>query len=134
MQGPQVKLGLVSNVWSKMMHFEKCGDLEQGHSHKFDHITLLASGKLQVRANGKPSEFVAPNMIFIKAGVEHELTALEDNTVCYCIHAIRDGERVEDIVDPTMIPEGINALNHVEVYGSLIHATEQFLDPRSQNT
>jgi hypothetical protein len=45
-------------------------------------------------------------MIYIKAGVEHKLTALQANTVAYCIHALRDGDRVEDIVSPDMIPEG----------------------------
>ena len=34
----------------------------------------------------------------IKAGVVHELVALEDDTLAHCIHAMRDGERVEDIV------------------------------------
>ena len=30
----------------------------------------------------------------------HDLLALEDDTVCYCIHGIRDGNGVEDIIDP----------------------------------
>ena len=57
--------------------------------------------------DGKESIFVAPQMIYIKAEKMHELTALEDNTVAYCIHTLRDGNGVEDILDPTMIPEGI---------------------------
>lgn len=102
-----VKLGMVSNIFSKMMHFVKAGDMEQGHCHQFDHLTLLATGELSVKVDGVATAFKAPHMIFIRANVEHELTALADGTVAYCIHAIRDGERVEDIVDPTMIPKGI---------------------------
>jgi hypothetical protein len=37
----------------------------------------------------------------------HELVALEDNTVAYCIHALRDGNGVDDIVSPDMVPSGV---------------------------
>ena len=86
------------------MSFVKAGDLERGHSHVFDHVTLLASGKIRVTALGQSTDFTAPHHIFIKAGVVHALLALEDNTVVHCIHALRDGERVEDIVNPTSVP------------------------------
>lgn len=86
------------------MHFVNSGDMEQGHSHCFDHVTLLASGKLRLTALGQSSDFTAPHHIFIRAGVEHELMALEDNTTVHCIHAIRDGERIEDIIDPASVP------------------------------
>lgn len=104
MDKPHVHISCVSNVFIKQMRFLKAGDTEQGHSHCFDHVTLLATGKIKLTANGKSDEFTAPHHIFIKAGVEHELVALEDNTTVHCIHAIRDGERVEDIVDPSSIP------------------------------
>ena len=42
MSNPIVKLGSVANIYSRMMHFEKAGDIEQGHIHDFDHLTLLA--------------------------------------------------------------------------------------------
>jgi quercetin dioxygenase-like cupin family protein len=102
--GPEVTISCVSNVFVKQMQFVKAGDKEQGHSHCFDHLTLLASGKIKLTALGKSDEFTAPSHIFIKAGVEHELEALEDNTTVHCIHAIRDGERVEDIIDPASVP------------------------------
>lgn len=104
MDRPYVHVSCVSNVFIKQMRFAKAGDIEQGHSHCFDHLTLLASGKLRLTALGKSTDFIAPHHIFIKAGVEHELMALEDETVAHCIHAIRDGERIEDIVDPASVP------------------------------
>ena len=88
------------------MHFRKRGDIEYGHAHQFDHLTLLAKGSLNVKIDDKVTKFVAPNMIFIRKDVEHELVALENDTIAYCIHPLRDGVRVEDILDPTMIPEG----------------------------
>ena len=104
---PYVSIGCVANLFSRQMHFQKAGDREHGHTHPFDHLTLLAAGKLQVTVEGKTTEFKAPHMIFIKAEHNHELVALEDNTVAYCVHALRVGERVEDILDPAMVPAGV---------------------------
>jgi hypothetical protein len=46
-------------------------------------------------------------MIFIKADKKHMLEALEDNTVAYCIHALRDKDGSGDILDPSMVPDGV---------------------------
>lgn len=94
-----------------MMHFEKAGDIEFGHTHPFDHLTLLATGSLKIKVDDKETIFKAPHMIYIHKDVKHELTALEDNTVAYCIHALRDGNGVDDILDPAMIPAGVNPLS-----------------------
>lgn len=112
--GPVVTISCVSNVFIKQMVFPKKGDFEEGHAHTFDHVTLLSSGRLQLNALGKSTEFSAPHHIFIKAGIEHELIALEDNTAVHCIHALRDGGRVEDIVDPESLPLHVNRLEFDE--------------------
>jgi len=111
MNSPKITLGCVANLYSRMMHFEKAGDTEQGHEHQYDHLTLLASGKLQVRVNGGSTDFEAPHMIYIVKDKQHELVALEDNTVAYCIHALRDKDGSGDILDPSMIPNNIDPLN-----------------------
>lgn len=109
MNSPIVHIGCVANLYSRMMRFEKAGDIEVGHKHQFDHLTLLAKGKLQVTVEGKTSEFSAPHMIWIHKDKIHELVALTDETVAYCIHALRDIE-TGDIIDPSMIPDGVSAL------------------------
>lgn len=103
---PEVKIGCVANLYSRMMHFKKAGDIEVGHKHQFDHLTLLAKGRLQVTVEGNVSEFTAPHMIYIRADKVHELIALTDDTVAYCIHALRTHEG--DIIDPSMVPEGVD--------------------------
>lgn len=110
MEYPNTQIGCVANLWSKQMHFIKAGDTERGHSHIFSHLTLLAKGSLRVTVEGVSTEFTAPHMIYIEKEKIHELTALEDDTLAYCIHALRDGNGVEDILDPAMVPQGINAL------------------------
>lgn len=111
MDQPQVKIGNVANLFVRMMHFEKEGDVEIGHTHSFDHLTLLAKGSLNVRINGQDTLFVAPQMIYIKAELVHELTAKSDNTVAYCIHALREKE-TGDIIDPEFVPKAdeLNAM------------------------
>jgi len=108
MANSKTQLSLISNLWIKLMTFEKAGDINPGHKHTFDHPTLLAKGRLQVDVDGVVSEFTAPHIIYIKKDKIHTLTALEDDTVAACIHALRDGDLAEDIVDPAMIPAGIN--------------------------
>lgn len=108
---PHVSISCVANLFCKQMLFVKSGDVEHGHRHAFDHTTLLASGSVEVKANGKTIRFSAPHMIFIKADIEHEITALEDNTVAYCIHALRKDDESGDIISPDMIPAGVNVLS-----------------------
>ena len=108
---PEVKIGKVANLYSRQMHFKNVGDVEHGHTHQFDHLTLLAAGRLQVTVDGHVSEFTAPHMIYIKKDKMHELVALEQNTVAYCIHALRIGGAVDDIIDPDMVPEGVELPN-----------------------
>lgn len=103
----EVKIGCVSNLYSRMMHFKNIGDTEHTHTHSFDHLTLLAAGSVKCEVDGSETIFKAPHMIFIHKDKHHAFTALEDDTVAYCIHPMRIGERVEDIVDPSMIPEGV---------------------------
>ena len=108
---PEINLGCVANLFSRQMHFKNAGDMELGHTHSFDHLTLLAAGSLKVTIEGRETVFKAPHMIYIHKDKIHELTALEDNTVAFCIHALRDGNGVDDILDPAMIPAGVDPVS-----------------------
>ncbi len=108
MNTPETSIGCVANLFSRMMHFKNVGDTEHGHKHQFDHLTLLAKGKLRVTVESNTSEFTAPHMIYIHKDKLHELVALENDTVAYCIHALRGDNETGDILDPNMIPAGID--------------------------
>ena len=110
MSTPVVSIGCVANLYSRMMRFERAGDIEIGHTHQFDHLTLLAKGRLKVTVEGVATEFTAPHMIYIHKDKVHELEALSDETVAYCIHALRDKE-TNEIIDPSMIPANASAIN-----------------------
>lgn len=110
MSVPVVKIACVANLYSRMMHFQKAGDIEQGHTHQFDHLTLLAKGRLRVTVDGNTTDFTAPHMIYIHKDKFHVLEALTDETVAYCIHALREKDTGE-ILDASMIPNGADALS-----------------------
>lgn len=107
-------IGSCHNVFIRQMHFVNKGDNEVQHTHAFDHITLLSKGSLDVECNGKHTTFVAPHMIYIKADNVHGMTALEDDTLAYCIHAIgnSDKKNIDDIITDDMIPNG-SAYEHL---------------------
>jgi quercetin dioxygenase-like cupin family protein len=111
MNAPDVKLGCVANVFVRMMHFKEVGDIERGHTHDFDHVTLVANGTIELTVNPDTDQaitvsFTAPQLIFIAKDKVHQLKALQPNTVACCIHGLRDEN--DDILDPSMVPEEVH--------------------------
>lgn len=85
------------------------GEVVNGHAHEFDHVTVCLAGAIRVHyvidgkrfiteiwaaSKDKPRQF----MCNIRAGIEHELEALEDNTQygCFYPHRKANGEVVEE--------------------------------------
>lgn len=94
------ELGWFGNIWVRQNVLPSKGDAYAGHTHKFDHVTLLVSGRVLVEVEGcAPKEFAAPTFIVVRKEHKHQITALENNTIYYCVFALRDidGEVVEDI-------------------------------------
>ena len=85
------ELGYFGNIWVKQNVFDHAGEVHEGHFHKFDHVTLLVSGKVSVQIKDNPvKEFTAPTFIVIRKEHQHQFTALEENTIYYCVYALRD--------------------------------------------
>ena len=109
MEQPEIKLLAISNVYCRLMNFKKAGDQELGHYHSYDHGTLLSVGSLRVEILDEQDNvlsekvFTAPTFIFIRKDKKHRLTALQDNTVASCIHALRTID--EEILDPEFLVE-----------------------------
>lgn len=103
-----IDLGYFGNIWVKQHHLHNRQDNGGGHAHKFDHITLLCQGKVKVEIDGyEPKEFTAPTFIIIRKEHQHKITALEDNTIYYCVFALRniDGEVIDNIYGEQHDPE-----------------------------
>jgi hypothetical protein len=115
MNSPSIKIIAVSNVYCRLMNFEKAGYEEIGHTHFYDHGTLVSSGSVRVEIldddNNTVSSkvFQAPGFIFVEKDKKHRITSLEDNTIVVCIHALRDVyDNLLDpdfLIDPTIFDE-----------------------------
>lgn len=75
----------------------------QQHVHKYDHLSILASGRALVEVEGSVSEFSGPACLVIKAGKSHKVTAVTD-AVWYCVHATSSID--ESTVDSSLIMPG----------------------------
>jgi hypothetical protein len=124
MSSPEIKMLAISNVFSRLMHFKKAGDIEVSHTHSYDHGTLLSSGSVQVDMLDDNNEivstkiFVAPTFIFINKNNYHKITALEDNTVCACIHAIKTID--EELVDSDFLVNQLEGTGKGELKQAVI--------------
>jgi len=102
---PITDVKIVDNVFVKLHRFIEIGDTHEGHAHAFDHITLLAAGSVKMVHDNGEAEYKAPHLIITPKGITHQFIALEPNTVFCCIHAIRDGDSVDDVASQDITPE-----------------------------
>lgn len=100
------ELGFFGNVWVRQNWLLKAGDTAGGHLHHHDHVSLLVKGSVEVEVDGsEPKRFKSPTFILIKKNFRHKITALEDDTVFYCVFALRDVDgNVVDIADVANLP------------------------------
>lgn len=70
------------------------------HEHKDDHFSFLGAGHVIVFADGVPTQYKAPALIVIKAGVQHSVTAITD-ALWYCVHST--DEKDPKTVDAALI-------------------------------
>ena len=122
------ELGYFGNVWVRQNYLAKVGDAHPGHKHHFDHVSLLATGKVRVTVEGYPSkEFTAPTFIVIKKEHNHTFEALADGTLWYCVFALRDinGE-VTDIYSGDNSPYGQADTKDYKVCKVDLEATSQY--------
>jgi len=104
-KNPLTGMMIVDNVFVRIHHFVRIGDTHQGHAHTFDHITLLSSGAVKMVHDNGEEDYKAPFLIVTPKGIKHQFTALEENTVFCCIHAIRDGDSIDDVASPDITEE-----------------------------
>lgn len=134
MNQPDIEVIAVSNVYSRLMYFKHCGDVEEGHSHTYDHATLVSSGAVRYEVLDGPNgnvvaakNFYAPGFVFVEKEKYHRLVALEDKTVCACIHALRSID--EEIVSPDCLIEPIKREWFNQIFDAVAKRTGKSVAP-----
>ena len=87
-----------TGIYAREMNMPK-GYIVQTHTHKFDHISILAKGNVIVTVNEVRTEYNAPACIEIKAGIEHKIESLSDIT-WFCVHATdeKNADNLDDVL------------------------------------
>lgn len=98
--------GFVGNIWVKQNWLGVKGDKGGGHAHDHDHMTLLVKGTVSIVVDdGEPKIFTAPTFIGIRKGKRHEITALENDVIYFCLFALRDVDgNVMEIITEDHLP------------------------------
>ena len=86
------------NLWVFEVTLPKKGDKKGEHKHEFNHLHLIVKGKAKLTIFNddgtvrRETVATAPQWLQIPKLTNHQIEALEDNTVGYCIHAVRNQE------------------------------------------
>lgn len=87
-----------AGVYAKQMMIPE-GYTALSHKHEFDHMSILASGKVLVKTDIADNVYTAPACINIAAGLNHAILAIEDS-VWFCVHATdeTDEENIDEVL------------------------------------
>jgi len=79
------------NIWISQFHMPQKGAEIDQHEHVHDHVSLLVSGSVCVQMeDGSETIFNAPSIVLIRKNLKHKIISLSDDTLWYCVFALRD--------------------------------------------
>jgi mannose-6-phosphate isomerase-like protein (cupin superfamily) len=81
------------------------------HAHKHDHLSILASGSVEMVVDGVKSVVEAPACLTIAAGKHHGIKSLTD-VVWYCVHATdcTDEDKVDEVL---IVPSNVEEMKEL---------------------
>lgn len=126
-------MGCYANVWVRQKIFTKVGEEIGGHKHKYDHLSILAKGEVKLRVGDEEKIFKAPTFIVIPKDRVHNVTALTDDVLWYCVFAHRD-------INGEVFDSELNAMPDMECHNlepklkSLDELTTKYVPDESMQT
>lgn len=81
------------------------------HTHKFDHLSVLAQGSIELIVDGTVSVVHAPTCLTIQANKHHGVRSLTD-VVWYCIHATdcADKDEIDNVIISEVNPQQVRQI------------------------
>lgn len=92
------------NIFIRPMSLHQVGESIDGHTHNFDHTTVVFSGAVRIEATlldgsqivrefkSPRWDYGGPSHALIKADVTHKLIATEPNTILWCVYSHRNAQ------------------------------------------
>jgi hypothetical protein len=90
-----------AGVYARQMELP-ANNMAVTHAHNYDHLSILAKGKVIVKVEDKETIYEAPACITIKAFLHHSILAITDS-IWFCIHATDETDLEK--LDHVMIKE-----------------------------
>lgn len=84
------------------------------HAHKFDHLSILAEGTVELIIDGKSEIIDAPACITIEANKHHGVRSITE-VIWYCIHATdcTDTNEIDEVLIAPADLESVRAISKV---------------------
>jgi len=99
-----------SGVYAKETRIP-AGQVLVQHAHKYDHLSILAQGSVEVMVDGNKEILHAPACLTIEANKHHGVKSLTD-VVWYCVHATDCADK--DEIDEVLIaPSDLNTAQNI---------------------
>ena len=94
---------IAGGVFAKEWQAGRAGAYIEQHQHSFDHLSYLASGTAEVEVDGRKTSYTGPTGVRIAAHKDHKVTALTDNVLWLCLHAIPDELRDAALIEKILV-------------------------------
>lgn len=91
-------LGVFGNVIVRRINLDYHGQTLPQHTHNYDHVVFVGKGRVKIRVmspvdgSEEMREVLAPDWVEVPAKAKHQMQALEDGCVCFCVFAVRDAD------------------------------------------
>jgi quercetin dioxygenase-like cupin family protein len=87
-----------AGVYAKQMLLP-AGHYAETHQHRYDHMSILASGTVSVTLDGVTTHYEGPSVVHIGAGKMHRIEAITDS-VWFCVHATEETDpgKVDEVL------------------------------------
>ena len=87
-----------AGVYAKQVHIP-AGQVLVQHKHKFSHLSILASGSVELMVDNVKTVVHAPACLTIEADKHHGVKSLTD-VVWFCIHGTEctDEDKIDDVL------------------------------------
>lgn len=111
-------LGFYGNVFIRRIELDYRGQTLPGHKHNYDHATFVGKGRVRVKWTSPTDgsvrfrELEGPDWFEVPAHADHEIVALSNGCVCFCVFAVRDesGEVAEFITEQHLAKPAFQAI------------------------
>jgi mannose-6-phosphate isomerase-like protein (cupin superfamily) len=109
---PEIRHHFGGGVYAKETFIPEGKWLVQ-HTHKFDHLSILAQGSIELIVDGVTSIIHAPACLTIAANKHHGVRSLT-NVIWYCVHATdcTDEDTIDEVIISDIDPQQLREITH----------------------